>query len=135
MSRKKSTAVADEKPVDRPALELKRTRNYGLQKISRDTHQYGNRADADEACQRCRQVAAGAEPSQGPRETAVEQVAKTAPQLTHAKEAPMKILGAEANEPTAVAVLRTGEKRMANHNPADALEPTVRREGPLGCRR
>ena len=41
---------------------------------------------------------------------AAEQVAKTAPQLTHAKQAPMTVLGAEANEPTAVAVLRTAEK-------------------------
>ena len=48
--------------------------------------------------------------TQASRENAAEQVAKTAPQLTHAKEAPMTILGAEANEPTAVAVPRRGVK-------------------------
>ena len=48
--------------------------------------------------------------TQASRETAAEQVAKAAPQLTHAKEAPMPILGAEANEPTAVAVPRRGVK-------------------------
>ena len=48
--------------------------------------------------------------TQASRQTAAEQVAKTAPQLTHAKQAPMTILGAEANEPTAVAVLRKGVK-------------------------
>ena len=48
--------------------------------------------------------------TQASRETAAEQVAKTAPQLTHAKEAAMTILGAEANEPTAVAVPRRGVK-------------------------
>ena len=48
--------------------------------------------------------------TQASRETAAEQVAKTAPQLTHAKETPMPILGAQANEPTAVAVPRRGVK-------------------------
>ena len=48
--------------------------------------------------------------TQASRETAAKQLAKTAPQLTHAKEAAMTILGAEANEPTAVAVPRTGVK-------------------------
>jgi hypothetical protein len=46
--------------------------------------------------------------TQASRETAAEQVAKTALQLTHAKQAPMTILGAEANEATAVAVPRRG---------------------------
>jgi len=42
--------------------------------------------------------------TQASRATAAEQVTQTAPQLTHAKEAPMMILGEDANEPTAVAV-------------------------------
>jgi DNA topoisomerase IB len=48
--------------------------------------------------------------TQASRETAAEQVAKTAPQLTRAKQAPMTVLGAEANEATAVAVPRRDVK-------------------------
>ena len=78
---------------------LKRYRTGGEQKV---TVQHVSVSDSGQAIV--------GNVTQASRETAVEQVAKTAPQLTHAKEAPMTILGAEANEPTAVAVPRTDVK-------------------------